>query len=134
MKYCEKCQKSFPDDQAFCSECGQKLENSLNDTVVNVTFKWPKSPVWLFGKILIRIDRNEPPIELKNGKSETVSLPLGVHHFAFCAKGLKKGVDFEFELSNAPISFICNPSSEAVKWGIFTSKPSVTVTQEIPTC
>ncbi len=31
MKYCDKCKKSFPDNQVFCSECG----NKLNDSVVN---------------------------------------------------------------------------------------------------
>ncbi len=25
MKYCEKCQKNLPDNQAFCSDCGSRL-------------------------------------------------------------------------------------------------------------
>ncbi len=28
MKYCDKCKKSFPDNQVFCSECGNKLNDS----------------------------------------------------------------------------------------------------------
>ncbi len=31
MKYCDKCKKSFPNNQVFCTECG----NKLNDSVVN---------------------------------------------------------------------------------------------------
>lgn len=31
MKYCEKCKKSFPDNQFYCSECGRKL----NDYVIS---------------------------------------------------------------------------------------------------
>ncbi len=32
MKYCEKCKKNYTDDQVFCAECG----NRLNDAPTNV--------------------------------------------------------------------------------------------------
>ncbi len=36
MKFCEKCKKTYPDDQAFCSDCGNKLTDyATTPTVVN---------------------------------------------------------------------------------------------------
>ncbi len=36
MKYCDKCKKSFPDNQLFCSECGNKLSDyATNSNEVN---------------------------------------------------------------------------------------------------
>lgn len=31
MKYCDKCGKACPDQQIFCSECGNKLTNDTED-------------------------------------------------------------------------------------------------------
>lgn len=56
MKYCEKCKRNFPDNQIFCSECGNKLKEfvgSSNGTnTSNVSFINPnggsssKSSIW----------------------------------------------------------------------------------------
>ena len=36
MKYCEQCKKTYSDDQAFCSACGNKLTDyATTSTVVN---------------------------------------------------------------------------------------------------
>ena len=32
MKYCDKCKKIFPDNQVFCSECGNKLNDSATNS------------------------------------------------------------------------------------------------------
>ena len=35
MKYCEKCKKNFPDNQVFCSECGNKLRVAVSNNNVS---------------------------------------------------------------------------------------------------
>lgn len=99
MKYCEKCKQNFPDNQIFCSNCGQQL-SAINTSTPSTPNQNPptiptptqstsdgkKTNVWL------SVIATGIGIILTYYVSVTVGFALGVAGLAFAVKSKKQGV------------------------------------------
>jgi hypothetical protein len=125
---CNKCGKEIPNQSAFCTYCGSKVEkaeateqnteNMANKTI-KVVFQRKKKLMGCAISMKVNIDGNVVAL-LKNGEAREVEIPAGKHKVILETFGevTQKELDFSAEYSKVYIELV-------MKMGLVTGRADI---------
>lgn len=125
---CSKCGKEIPNESAFCTYCGSKVEGatvteqntqSATNKIVKVIFQRKKKIMGCAISMKVNIDGNVVAV-LKNGEAKEVDVPAGKHKVILETVGevTPKEMDFSAEYSKIYIELV-------MKMGLVTGRADI---------